>query len=138
MNAHMDKKMHKVSVRVLEEDYQAITEYPGKNFSEKLRSLLEVHRVLVAAVEGRDLIEKYESILKEYLTEFDPQLYSEISVRRKELKRYTDTLEEIEGLQQLVDELKNGIGQFNDKSKEYLEKRVAECVMVRKKACQEE
>ena len=37
-----------------------IVSYPGKNFSEKLRSLLEVHRVLVAAVEGRDLVEKYK------------------------------------------------------------------------------
>ena len=31
----MDKKMHKVSVRVLEQDYQTIKEYPGKTFSEK-------------------------------------------------------------------------------------------------------
>ena len=53
-------------------------------------------------------------------------------MRRKELRRYTDTLEEIQRLQQLVDDLKAGIGQFNDKSKEYLENRVAECVIVQK------
>ena len=55
----MDKKMHKVSVRVLEQDYQTIKEYPGKTFSEKLRSLLEIHHVLIETVEGNDLTEKY-------------------------------------------------------------------------------
>ena len=65
----MDKKMHKVSVRVLEQDYQTIKEYPGKTFSEKLRSLLEIHHVLIETVEGNDLTEKYESILQRYMEE---------------------------------------------------------------------
>ena len=129
---HMDKKMHKVSVRVLEQDYQTIKEYPGKTFSEKLRSLLEIHHVLIETVEGNDLTEKYESILQRYMEEFEPELCLEMNMRRKELRRYTDTLEEIQRVQQLVDDLKAGIGQFNEKSKEYLENRVAECVIVQK------
>ena len=133
----MDKKMHKVSVRVLEQDYQTIKEYPGKTFSEKLRSLLEIHHVLIETVEGNNLTEKYESILQRYMEEFQPELCLEMNMRRKELRRYTDTLEEIQRLQQLVDDLKAGIGQFNEKSKEYLENRVAECVVVRKGTYQE-
>ena len=129
---HMDKKMHKVSVRVLEQDYQTIKEYPGKTFSEKLRSLLEIHHVLIETVEGNDLTEKYESMLQRYMEEFEPELCLEMNMRRKELRRYTDTLEEIQRVQQLVDDLKAGIGQFNEKSKEYLENRVAECVIVQK------
>lgn len=117
----MDKKMHKVSVRVLEQDYQTIEEYPGKTFSEKLRSLLEIHHVFIEAVEGNDLTEKYESMLQRYMEEFEPKLCLEMNMRRKELRRYTDTLEEIQRVQQLVDDLKAGIGQFNEKSKEYLE-----------------
>lgn len=128
----MDKKMHKVSVRVLEQDYQTIKEYPGKTFSEKLRSLLEIHHVLIETVEGNDLTEKYESMLQRYMEEFEPELCLEMNMRRKELRRYTDTLEEIQRVQQLVDDLKAGIGQFNEKSKEYLENRVAECVIVQK------
>lgn len=128
----MDKKMHKVSVRVLEEDYQTITEYPGKTFSEKLRALLEMHHTLMEAVEGNDLIEKYESILRDYLGEYEPKLCSEITMRRIELKRYTDTLDEIQNLQQLVDDLKAGIEQFSEKSKEFIEIKVAECVIVQK------
>ena len=128
----MDKKMHKVSVRVLEEDYQTITEYPGKTFSEKLRALLEMHHTLMAAVEGIDLIDKYESLLCDYLGEYEPKLCSEITMRRIELKRYTDTLDEIQNLQQLVDDLKAGIEQFSEKSKEFIEIKVAECVIVQK------
>ena len=91
-----------------------------------------MHHTLMEAVEGNDLIEKYESILRDYLGEYEPKLCSEITMRRIELKRYTDTLDEIQNLQQLVDDLKAGIEQFSEKSKEFIEIKVAECVIVQK------
>lgn len=128
----MEKKMHKVSVRLSEEDYLLIEQYPGKTISQKVRSLLELHQLLMNKAGNGNLAEKYETILKEYLQKYDPEVCLEVDLRRKELRRYTDTLEEVQRLQQLVDELREDIYEFRKKSGEYLEKRVADCVIVHK------
>ena len=123
----------KRTIRLSMDEIELINSYPGKNFTNKMRTLLTVHMLKMDGVEGEDLKEKYEFILKEYLEEYEPAICDEINMRKKELKCYLDTLEDIRGLQQLVDELKEAIALFQEKSKEYLEKKVASCVVVRKK-----
>lgn len=128
----MKKALHKLSVRLQEEDIVTIKKYPGENISEKVRSLLAVHNTLIEDTEGKDLPEKYETILKNYLEEYVPDISLEVCLRRKELRRYRDTLEEMERLQQLVDELREDIFKLRKKSGEYLEQKVADCVVIQK------
>ena len=54
----MKKALHKLSVRLQEEDIVTIKKYPGENISEKVRSLLAVHNTLIEDTEGKDLEQK--------------------------------------------------------------------------------
>lgn len=124
--------MHKVSVRLSEEEYRMIEQYPGKTISHKMRSLLEVHFLLIGAAEGEDLIEKYENMIKDYLEEYDPELEIELKERRKELKKYVETIDQIDHLQEAVGELHHDIEELSRQSSDYIEKIVTNCVVVQK------
>ena len=84
----MGKEKHKCTLRLSTDEIEQIEAYPGKNFTEKARSLFAAHAVEMDELPGEDLKEKYEILLKGYLSKFEPELWKEIESRREELKRY--------------------------------------------------
>lgn len=147
----MKKVMIKHSVRLDEMSIQLINNHPGKNFSDKIRSLLSTYIILLNKESGEDFSEKYEVLLKGYLKDTYPSLEKEIEERRIELKKYRNTLKTLDvleektiELQKRVDaccsqstdlgceELQEEIDKFCKWSKAFIEKTVADCVMVRK------
>ena len=60
----MKQEKRKCSVRLSEKELNLIDQYPGKNFSEKVRNLLTVHEMKMDKQEGNDLKEKIEILLK--------------------------------------------------------------------------
>ena len=129
---YMKQEKRKCSVRLSEKELNLIDQYPGKNFSEKVRNLLTVHEMKMDKQEGNDLKEKIEILLKGYFMDYDPLIYTEIEERRNELKKYLEMLKELQELQQLVGEFSSIIRDLCDKSAMYIEQKMADCVMVRK------
>ena len=128
----MKKALHKLTVRLSEEDILIIEKYAGENISEKVRSLLRVHSLLIDDVEGKELPEKYEVLLQDYLTKFAPMIEKEIEERRRELKKYVDVITQINDLQQETNKLHHEIKELSKQSTNYIEKLVSDCVVVRK------
>ena len=128
----MKKTLHKLTVRLSEEDILIIEKYAGENISEKVRSLLRVHSLLIDDVEGKELPEKYEVLLQDYLTKFDPMIKKEIEERRRELKKYVEVITQINDLQQETNKLHHEIKELSKQSTNYIEKLVSDCVVVRK------
>lgn len=130
----MKKGKIKCSVRLSEDEIRLIEEYPGRNFSEKTRNLLTVHMMNLENMDGDDLKEKIEILLKGYFSDYNPMIRAEIEERRNELKKYLEMLNELRELQQLVDEFNNSIADLCEKSAAYIEQKMADCVVVRKKS----
>ena len=128
----MKKALHKLTVRLSEEDILIIEKYAGENISEKVRSLLRVHSLLIDDVEGKELPEKYEVLLQDYLKKFAPMLEREIEERRRELKKYVEVIAQINDLQQETNKLHHEIKELSKQSTNYIEKLVSDCVVVRK------
>ena len=128
----MKKTLHKLTVRLSEEDILIIEKYAGENISEKVRSLLRVHSLLIDDVEGKELPEKYEVLLQDYLTKFAPMIKKEIEERRRELKKYVDVITQINDLQQETNKLHHEIKELSKQSANYIEKLISDCVVVRK------
>ena len=128
----MKKTLHKLTVRLSEEDILIIEKYAGENISEKVRSLLRVHSLLIDDVEGKELPEKYEVLLQDYLKKFAPMLEREIEERRRELKKYVEVIAQINDLQQETNKLHHEIKELSKQSTNYIEKLVSDCVVVRK------
>ena len=128
----MKKALHKLTVRLSEEDILIIEKYAGENISEKVRSLLRVHSLLIDDVEGKELPEKYEVLLQDYLKKFAPMLEREIEERRRELKKYVEVIAQINDLQQETNKLHHEIKELSKQSANYIEKLVSDCVVVRK------
>ena len=128
----MKKTLHKLTVRLSEEDILNIEKYAGENISEKVRSLLRVHSLLIDDVEGKELPEKYEVLLQDYLTKFAPMIEKEIEERRRELKKYVDVITQINDLQQETNKLHHEIKELSKQSANYIEKLISDCVVVRK------
>ena len=128
----MKKTLHKLTVRLSEEDILIIEKYAGENISEKVRSLLRVHSLLIDDVEGKELPEKYEVLLQDYLTKFAPMIEKEIEERRRELKKYVEVITQINDLQQETNKLHHEIKELSKQSTNYIEKLVSDCVVVRK------
>lgn len=128
----MKKALHKLTVRLSEEDILIIEKYAGENISEKVRSLLRVHSLLIDDVEGKELPEKYEVLLQDYLTKFAPMIEKEIEERRRELKKYVEVIAQINDLQQETNKLHHEIKELSKQSTNYIEKLVSDCVVVRK------
>lgn len=128
----MKKTLHKLTVRLSEDDILIIEKYAGENISEKVRSLLRVHSLLIDDVEGKELPEKYEVLLQDYLTKFAPMIEKEIEERRRELKKYVDVITQINDLQQETNKLHHEIKELSKQSTNYIEKLVSDCVVVRK------
>ena len=128
----MKKALHKLTVRLSEEDILIIEKYAGENISEKVRSLLRVHSLLIDDVEGKELPEKYEVLLQDYLKKFAPMLEREIEERRRELKKYVEVITQINDLQQETNKLHHEIKELSKQSTNYIEKLVSDCVVVRK------
>lgn len=128
----MKKTLHKLTVRLSEEDILIIEKYAGENISEKVRSLLRVHSLLIDDVEGKELPEKYEVLLQDYLKKFAPMLEREIEERRRELKKYLEVIAQINDLQQETNKLHHEIKELSKQSTNYIEKLVSDCVVVRK------
>ena len=68
----------------------------------------------------------------------DPELLEEIEYRRKELKRYVETIKALDELNCLVNDFKDNIEEMCERSNQFVEKKVADCVRVRKKTEQED
>lgn len=149
----MKKTMKKCSVRLDESTIQLINNHPGKNFSDKMRSLASTHMILLNKESGEDLTEKFEIIIKAYLKDTNPKLEKEIVSRRKELNKYMDTLKALDILERKTNELqqrvnaccvestecewqkaKEEINEFYKWAKSFVESTVAECVFVVKKS----
>ena len=128
----MKKTLHKLTVRLSEEDILIIEKYAGENISEKVRSLLRVHSLLIDDVEGKELPEKYEVLLQDYLKKFAPMLEREIEERRRELKKYVEVIAQLYDLQQETNKLHHEIKELSKQSTNYIEKLVSDCVVVRK------
>ena len=128
----MKKTLHKLTVRLSEEDILIIEKYAGENISEKVRSLLRVHSLLIDDVNGKELPEKYEVLLQDYLTKFAPMIEKEIEERRMELKKYVEVIAQINDLQQETNKLHHEIKELSKQSTNYIEKLVSDCVVVRK------
>ena len=128
----MKKTLHKLTVRLSEEDILIIEKYAGENISEKVRSLLRVHSLLIDDVEGKELPEKYEVLLQDYLTKFAPMIEREIEERRRELKKYVEVIAQINDLQQETNKLHHEIKELSKQSANYIEKLISDCVVVRK------
>ena len=128
----MKKTLHKLTVRLSEEDILIIEKYAGENISEKVRSLLRVHSLLIDDVNGKELPEKYEVLLQVYLTKFAPMIEKEIEERRRELKKYVEVIAQINDLQQETNKLHHEIKELSKQSTNYIEKLVSDCVVVRK------
>ena len=128
----MKKALHKLTVRLSEEDILIIEKYAGENISEKVRSLLRVHSLLIDDVEGKELPEKYEVLLQDYLKKFAPMLEREIEERRKKKKKYVEVIAQINDLQQETNKLHHEIKELSKQSTNYIEKLVSDCVVVRK------
>ena len=128
----MKKTLHKLTVRLSEEDILIIEKYAGENISEKVRSLLRVHSLLIDDVEGKELPEKYEVLLQDYLTKFAPMIEKEIEERRRELKKYVEVITQINDLQQETNKLHHEIKELSKQSVNYIEKLISDCVVVRK------
>ena len=128
----MKKTLHKLTVRLSEEDILIIEKYAGENISEKVRSLLRVHSLLIDYVEGKELPEKYEVLLQDYLTKFAPMIKKEIEERRRELKKYVEVITQINDLQQETNKLHHEIKELSKQSVNYIEKLISDCVVVRK------
>ena len=128
----MKKTLHKLTVRLSEEDILIIEKYAGENISEKVRSLLRVHSLLIDDVEGKELPEKYEVLLQDYLTKFAPMIEKEIEERRRELKKYVEVIAQINDLQQETNKLHHEIKELSKQSVNYIEKIISDCVVVRK------
>ena len=128
----MKKALHKLTVRLSEEDILIIEKYAGENISEKVRSLLRVHSLLIDDVEGKELPEKYEVLLQDYLTKFAPMIEKEIEERRRELKKYVEVIAQINDLQQETNKLHHEIKELSKQSANYIEKLISDCVVVRK------
>lgn len=128
----MKKTLHKLTVRLSEEDILIIEKYAGENISEKVRSLLRVHSLLIDDVEGKELPEKYEVLLQDYLTKFAPMIKKEIEERRRELKKYVEVITQINDLQQETNKLHHEIKELSKQSVNYIEKLISDCVVVRK------
>ena len=128
----MKKALHKLTVRLSEEDILIIEKYAGENISEKVRSLLRVHSLLIDDVEGKELPEKYEVLLQDYLTKFAPMIEKEIEERRRELKKYVEVIAQINNLQQETNKLHHEIKELSKQSANYIEKLISDCVVVRK------
>ena len=88
----MKKGKIKCSVRLSEDEIRLIEEYPGRNFSEKTRNLLTVHMMNTENMDGDDLKEKIEILLKGYFSDYNPMIRAEIEERRNELKKYLEIL----------------------------------------------
>ena len=128
----MKKTLHKLTVRLSEEDILIIEKYAGENISEKVRSLLRVHSLLIDDVDGKELPEKYEVLLQDYLTKFAPMIEKEIEERRRELKKYVEVITQINNLQQETNKLHHEIKELSKQSVNYIEKLISDCVVVRK------
>ena len=128
----MKKTLHKLTVRLSEEDILIIEKYAGENISEKVRSLLRVHSLLIDDVNGKELPEKYEVLLQDYLTKFAPMIKKEIEERRRELKKYVEVITQINDLQQETNKLHHEIKELSKQSVNYIEKLISDCVVVRK------
>ena len=128
----MKKTLHKLTVRLSEDDILIIEKYAGENISEKVRSLLRVHSLLIDDVEGKELPEKYEVLLQDYLTKFAPMIEKEIEERRRELKKYVEVIAQINDLQQETNKLHHEIKELSKQSANYIEKLISDCVVVRK------
>ena len=128
----MKKTLHKLTVRLSEDDILIIEKYAGENISEKVRSLLRVHSLLIDDVEGKELPEKYEVLLQDYLTKFAPMIKKEIEERRRELKKYVEVITQINDLQQETNKLHHEIKELSKQSVNYIEKLKSDCVVVRK------
>jgi len=128
----MKKTLHKLTVRLSEEDILIIEKYAGENISEKVRSLLRIHSLLIDDVEGKELPEKYEVLLQDYLTKFAPMIEKEIEERRRELKKYVEVIAQINNLQQETNKLHHEIKELSKQSANYIEKLISDCVVVRK------
>ena len=128
----MKKALHKLTVRLSEEDILIIEKYAGENISEKVRSLLRVHSLLIDDVEGKELPEKYEVLLQDYLTKFAPMIEKEIEERRRELKKYVEVIAQINDLKQETNKLHHEIEELSKQSANYIEKLLSDCVVVRK------
>lgn len=128
----MKKVKTRCTIRLTDDEIKMIEQYPGKSFSGRIRSLLAAHSIMLNEISGDDLKEKYEIILNSYLKNFHPMLNQEIQERRKELRRYTDTLKELDELNEMADELEEKMRELCSQSKSYIEQKVAECVVVRK------
>ena len=130
----MGKEKHKCTLRLSTDEIEQIEAYPGKNFTEKARSLFAAHAVEMDELPGEDLKEKYEILLKGYLSKFEPELWKEIESPREELKRYADTMKDIDELQDLVNDFRGNIEGMCEQSNRFIEQKVANCVVVRKKS----
>lgn len=128
----MKKTLHKLTVRLSEEDILIIEKYAGENISEKVRSLLRVHSLLIDDVEGKELPEKYEVLLQDYPTKFAPMIEKEIEERRRELKKYVEVITQINDLEQETNKLHHEIKELSKQSANYIEKLISDCVVVRK------
>lgn len=128
----MKKGKQKYSVRLSEEEVYLIDQYPGKNFSERIRNLLAVHELKMEKQDGDNLKEKIEILLKGYFQYYDPEIRIEVEERRNELKKYLEVLEELKELQNLVEEFGSNISELCDKSTMYMEQKMANCVVIRK------
>ena len=53
----MKKTLHKLTVRLSQEDILIIEKYAGENISEKVSSLLRVHSLLIDDVNDKELPE---------------------------------------------------------------------------------
>ena len=135
---HMKSKKQKCTLRLSMDEIEQLESYPGNNFTEKVRSLLAAHAINMDLLDGNDLTEKYETILKGYLSCHDPELLEEIEYRRKELKRYVETIKALDELNCLVNDFKDNIEEMCEQSNQFVEKKVADCVRVRKKTEQED
>ena len=56
----MGKEKHKCTLRLSTDEIEQIEAYPGKNFTEKARSLFAAHAVEMDELPGEDLKEQYE------------------------------------------------------------------------------
>lgn len=75
---HMKSKKQKCTLRLSLDEIEQIESYPGNNFTEKARSLLAAHAINMDLLDGNDLTEKYETILKGYLSCLDPELLEDV------------------------------------------------------------
>lgn len=129
----MKKARTKCTIRLNEEEIQIIKKHPGKNFSDKARSLIIAYSILMDGERGADFEEKYEFLLKGYLEKIYPELQKKVEKQRKELNQYRDTLKALNELKEVTNELQKKVDELCIQSTKYVEKIVADCVVVQKK-----